>query len=141
MLNYPFTPQGYAYTFSGISVRLSARGIPYDVQAANFAGSWNLFGGRTFYDSVESATACLPVLTGSPTTCRIELDSKSLVVKDAQRTISATGNGCTIESPTLQVDPLAWPGATVAGACTDGHAVGMATIVIGATNQYAQILA
>jgi hypothetical protein len=145
LMNFAASPDRFAYALAGVSVGYSARGVPFDPYWYNFA---NTFGRNAEFGTGptdEAATICLPVLVNNPVSCNVwsnedsPIGSKFTFTTDPAG-ISVNSDGCTINSPPLQVDPWLDPGASVAGACTDGHEVGTATIVIGSSRHYSEML-
>ncbi|KAH8901307.1 hypothetical protein GQ53DRAFT_835162 [Thozetella sp. PMI_491] len=140
IMNSDATPEGAAYALGGVAVEWSAQGTPFNALRYSFSTT---FGqprtGLTFDANDASATICLPVLASNPVVCKRWPPGSQL--KYNQTVLTAITPDCNITSPQLQSNPANYPGAVVAGACTQDRQVGTATIVIGATQAYAWILA
>ncbi|KAI1266012.1 hypothetical protein F5Y18DRAFT_435456 [Xylariaceae sp. FL1019] len=148
LMNYQSTPGDYAYSLGGTAVHSSALGVPFNSNSYTFgdifAGNRGVGGNANAHMlgvDDQFSTMCMPVLAYNPVTCTLREDSAAfnILVDENSLTIS-NSEGCIITSPTLQVDPSRYPGATVAGACTQGHELGTATILIGSTRNHAELL-
>ncbi|KAF8849772.1 hypothetical protein BDZ45DRAFT_809702 [Acephala macrosclerotiorum] len=129
-----FTAADYAYVLGGVPVHQSAVGVPvglgYDMTPTFGVGIW-----RTQLSHLQWSRNCLPVLSQNPVQC--EVSGNATVSSNA---VTVNAGGCTVSTPIYAVDPIT-EGVTAAGACTEGHEVGTATIVIGSANSHANTLA
>lgn len=139
LMNAAATPSDYSYALGGVAVGASALGTPFDPTHYTFFTTFGDYE-NVFRPGDVSATMCLPVLAGNPVSCSRSVPGSKLEMN--QTVLSVQTPRCNITSPPLLSNPKNAPGAVVAGACTgDEAAVGTATVVIGATSEYAWILA
>jgi len=126
--------QNYAYQVGGVAIGRDAVGIPvandYDLTVVFGAGLSN-----SSLTHLRQSTNCVPVLSKNPVQCQV---TGNVIVSQNFMTVDA--GGCIVSNPVYAVDPNT-QGASTAGACTDNHDVGTATIVIGSVNSHASALA
>lgn len=131
-----YTPGGSAYSMAGIAVDKSAIGAPFNLLSYGFDGSFGAGADHMSMDPMfQWATQCFPVLGTNPVKCQ---EGGNVTINTNSITVSA--NDCEISTPIYSVDPST-QGASAAGACTSGKAVGTATLVFGSVNSQARLLA
>lgn len=133
---------GYTLPGSSILVDSSAAGVPYDliyyagipglrldtadIRTSAF-GTWSLA-------SFKWATMCVPLITKRVVSCQ-----RVANIKRTRDRIEVSEGNCTV-SRTIHEESESENGEMVAGACTGGRRVGTATLLMGATNEYASQL-
>lgn len=124
----------YAYIIGGVPVDYNAVGVAvgwqYDLTTTFGVNLW-----LSQQSRLQWSQNCVPVLSTNPVQCQA---IGNLTVSPNLITVEA--NGCNVSTPIYAVDPTT-QGATAAGACTEDHEVGTATIVIGSVNSHATKLA
>ena len=121
----------YPYDILGIPVNRYAIGTPLGIGETSYISPPSLdTTGLTQYK-----TGCFPVLTSNPIQCH-----QTGTVTIGTNNVTVEADGCTIVSPIFAVDPATQP-ATSKGVCKDTINCGQGTIVIGAVNGHAGLLA
>ena len=123
---------GWAYYIGRVPVPPNALGVP--ISLANTLWAWP-DGEKVLASALVSVSGCVPVLTKNPVRCR----TAGSVSVD-QQNVTVMAEGCSATSQVYKVNPQSDP-AAAAGACTDGLPLGQASLVFGAVNGYAGILA
>lgn len=122
----------YAYTVGGIPVLSGAVGAPYARSVANFEAAFMASQGSKAFLAASSdfywATQCFPAMVRNPVKC-----VAGGKVTMGTNHVNVTVGDCGVSSAVYGVD-VKNGGASAAGACTDGHAIGTATLVLGSVN-------
>ncbi|KAI8719758.1 hypothetical protein NCS52_00757400 [Fusarium sp. LHS14.1] len=130
-----------AYTLPGSSIQVhrSAAGVPYDLMfyrgipgmnpntykwRTSAFGTWSPA-------SFEWASMCVPLVSRRVAACRPGDNVKRMMNR-----VEVIGGNCTI-GRTIHNESESENGEMVAGACTEGRRIGTATLLIGATGEYA----
>ncbi|KAK4555625.1 hypothetical protein LTR86_007378 [Recurvomyces mirabilis] len=132
---YNLPPDGWGYVVDNTPLRKNALGAPNSVGDFSYAFGAGLSGWSAAWTQFASVSACFPTLIGNPVRCQ----AAGNVSVQAHRVTVSSGD-CDISTEIHSVDPTN-QGASAAGACTAGHDLGTATILIGSVNSHAVQLA
>jgi hypothetical protein len=127
----------YAYLLRGVEIDKSALGAPYNVLSTPLHGAMYSFIVPSNFGRLDSVEHCLPVMVKQPVRC--VADAHVSLEVDHTMIVSSKDGKCKVVGPKLHHPPPHGP-ATVLGACTEGHEIGRATILLGAYGLHASAL-
>lgn len=137
LLGVQNTPERWAYVVDGTPVDHNSIGVAFDSYSGWFQSSFGAWGVSSGLASptFQGASACMPILSTNPVRCRTGGS-----VRIGLHQVNVSTSSCNVSTWVYEVDP-ATQGAATIGACTSSSDIGMATILFGAVNDYATMLA